>query len=148
MIRRYEERDFDEIYKLICDLEKQEMDKEAFRNRMNYQLNSSIYHGFVYETDDEINGFMNIRIEAQLHHERKVAEIMELCVKKDFRNKGIGREMILFARKFAEDQDCERLELSTSTYRVDAQRFYINNGFGLSHFNLTCDLIKNKGDNK
>lgn len=125
---------------MVCGLEDRKLDYDAFILTFHGQLKSSMYTCYVYEEDGTIMGMANIRIESQLHHERKVCEIMELYVKEEFRNRKIGKQLLDKVKEKAREEDCERVELSSSNWRKDSHRFYMDNGFDMSHVNLTCDL--------
>ena len=127
------------VYGLMCELERTELDKTQFQEIFEQQLSSEQWISYVYETDNTVIGFINMRIERQLHHADTVAEILEFCVTEKCRNQGIGTQLFRKALETAEEQHAVRLELSTSTWRVDAQRFYERQGMDKSHYNLTYD---------
>jgi len=139
MIRRTENKDLEAVYGLMCELERTELDKAKFSEIFERQLCSKQWIGYVYEQNNTVIGFINMRIEQQLHHADTVAEILEFCVSEKYRNQGIGTQLFQKAKETARQHHAVRLELSTSTWRTDAQRFYERQGMDKSHFNLTYD---------
>ncbi len=139
MIRVTEQKDLEAVYGLMCVLERTELDKAKFTEIFLRQLCSEQWISYVFEQDNTVIGFINMRIERQLHHADTVAEILEFCVAEKYRNRGIGTQLFQKAKETAEEHQAVRLELSTSTWRVDAQRFYERQGMDKSHYNLTYD---------
>ncbi|MCR5096071.1 MAG: GNAT family N-acetyltransferase [Erysipelotrichaceae bacterium] len=140
MIRYAKAEDIDIIYELICELEDTALDKEAFKQAFYFQLDDDRYLCLLNEDDGTIKGLLNMRIEQQLHHAGKIAEIMELVVGKKYRGNNIGSELIEKAIEIARAEECLRIELSSSKWRTDSHRFYQDKGFIASHINLTKDL--------
>ena len=75
------------------------------------QLKDSHYYCLVCELDEEIVGVLNLRLEEQLHHVGKVAEILEFSILNGYRNKGIGKEMFEQACLVAQSKGCLQIEV-------------------------------------
>ena len=56
------------------------------------------------------------------------------------RSSGIGSQLLAWAEETARDQGAEMTELSTSTQRVNAHRFYQREGYVPSHLRFTKAL--------
>ena len=140
MIRRSQITDKDEIYALICALENTVLDRQGFDDTFDAQSSDDGYICFIYEENKTIEGAINLRIEKQLHHAGKVCEIMELVVSETKRNRGIGKQLLQKAIETARNEGCKRIELSSSNWRTDSHRFYMENGFDATHIDLTMDL--------
>ena len=140
MIRRSQITDKDEIYALICALENTVLDRQGFDDAFDAQSSDDGYICFIYEENKTIEGAINMRIEKQLHHAGKVCEIMELVVSETKRNRGIGKQLLQKAIETARNEGCKRIELSSSNWRTDSHRFYMENGFDATHIDLTMDL--------
>lgn len=140
VIRPAVARDGAAIYELLCQLEDARFDYEAFDARFAWQLESAAFCGFVLVDDGEIAGFINVRVERQLHHERPVAEICELVV--DAGSRGSGRGMRLFeeAVAYARACGCEGIEVTSNDRRARAHRFYEARGMERTHVKLTMGL--------
>ena len=98
------------------------------------------YFAFIISSDEQPCGFLGINVFPQLHHNGKVAEILELVILPEFRNRQIGKAALDVARELAHRENCVVLELATNQKRTAAQRFYLQNGFRNSHFKLTMEL--------
>ena len=93
------------------------------------------------EIDSIPVGYIALRIETQLHHAGKVAEILELYVMPDYRNKKIGARLIEEAVKIARLNNCKIIEVATNKLRTDALKFYEREGFIPTHFKSIKNLV-------
>ncbi|MCG4593167.1 GNAT family N-acetyltransferase [Faecalibacillus faecis] len=84
-----------------------------------------------------MEGFLSFKVNHYLHHDRDTGEIVELVVFPEKRSLKIGKQLI---EKIARNKKFEQIELSTSTYRKDAHRFYERQGYEKLHYNYTKDL--------
>ena len=55
--------------------------------------------------------------------------IDQMCVKKEFRRKGVGSRLVSTIRDFAKQQGIDKLELSVWNQHEEAKSFYIGMGF-------------------
>ncbi|MDD3705707.1 MAG: GNAT family N-acetyltransferase, partial [Clostridiaceae bacterium] len=85
--------DINVIYDLICDMENTILDYEKFQEVLKKYLEDDRYLCFVAEHSGTVIGCLNLRIEYQLHHTAKIAEILELAVIDKYRSKGVGKEL-------------------------------------------------------
>jgi PhnO protein len=130
------------IYEMICDLEKTQLPFDEFRRIYMGQLESCDYICFVYEEEGKILGSINLRIEFQLHHAARIAEIMELYVDENCRSKGIGHQLFARACDHAKASDCTLIEVSCNQMRVRTHAFYEHEGMVTSHFKLSKTLAE------
>lgn len=133
-----EERDFEGIYQLVCQLEKTVFDQEAMYEVFQHAiLNHSI---FISKDNDRITGYLVLSITYQMHHCGKVAEVVELCVDNDFQNRKIGTDLLNHAMTYAKLQGCVNMDITTNQKRKDAHRFYRRNGLNNTHYKFTKQL--------
>ena len=88
MIRRAVQADLPEIYQLICALEETAFPKEIFTWGYDAILANSSHLLLVAEEQGKVQGVLHLRMEFQLHHCDRIAEIMELIVSPAARSKG------------------------------------------------------------
>ena len=67
----------------------------------------------------------------------KLQNLFFLPEKRSFK---IGKKLIEKIEEIAKDKQLEQIELSTSTYRKDAHRFYERQGYEKLHYNYTKEL--------
>lgn len=128
--------DKEEIYNLICILENKEINKEHFDCVFENSLKDKDIIYLVYR-DKKIEGFLSFKINHYLHPDRDTGEIVELVVLPEKRSLKIGKQLI---EKIARNKKLEQIELSTSTYRKGAHRFYERQGYEKLHYNYTKAL--------
>ena len=134
------------IYEMICDLENTELPYDVFRRIYTCQLESCDYICFVYEEDGNMLGCISLRMEYQLHHAGRIAEIMELYVDESCRSKGIGHQLFARASAHALQSDCTLLEVCCNQVRIRTHAFYEREGMNKSHFKSTKKLSGNVPD--
>ena len=94
----------------------------------------------VKNQEEKIEGFLSFKIHHYLHHDRDTGEIVELIVLPEKRNLKIGKQLVEKIEEIAKEKQLEQIELSTSTYRKDAHRFYERQGYEKLHYNYTKAL--------
>ena len=98
---------------------------------------------FLVYRDKKIEGFLSFKIHHYLHHDHDTGEIVELVVFPEKRNLKIGKQLIEKIEEIARNKNLEQIELSTSTYRKGAHRFYERQGYEKLHYNYTKALDTN-----
>lgn len=88
-----------------------------------------------------IRGMLNLRFEYQLHHAACIAEIMELVVAAQCRNKGIGKLMLNEACRIAKENGCIQIEVACNQLRKDTHRFYAREGMKNYHYKFSKPLV-------
>lgn len=140
MIRKAVPEDADIVYQLISDLEECEFPESEFRQIFDEILISSHHCIFLYENNSEVMGLLHLRLENQLHHCGKTAEIMELIIKDGHRSEGIGGSLFNAASEYAVKQKCVIFEVTSNRKRTDAHRFYQKNSMELTHYKFTRNI--------
>lgn len=140
MITLAKKEDLERIYELICILEDKQINKDHFQTVFYNSFNQQDIHFLVYKIQDKIVGFMSFYIHQYLHHHQDTGEIVELIVDPQYRSQNIGKQFLDYAINLAREYDLEQIELSTSTYRKKAHRFYEANGYSKEHYNYTLDI--------
>lgn len=143
MIRKARPEDCEAIWRLVCTLEACELDHDAFAAVFADQQTDGRHVTLVWSEDNPdapIQALMNMRIELQLHHAAKIAEVQELVVDPSLRGRGVGKELLAAAREAAREAGCVRIELVTNQRRHGAHRFYGREGMHQTHFGYTLDL--------
>lgn len=81
--------------------------------------------------DEEILGCVAVHLYDLFHSTERFARIVSLIVKDSYRRQGIGKRLIARAERFALNNHCSALELSSSLKRnkFGAQAFYHTLGY-------------------
>jgi len=132
--------DIRDIYDLICDLENTKLDYDKFLQVFKKYLEEDRFFCIVAEHCGTVIGCLNLRIEYQLHHTAKIAEILELAVMDKYRSKGVGSELFKKASQIAKDNDCLQIEVCCNQLRTRAHNFYEKQGMSKFHYKFTMNL--------
>ncbi len=65
MIREAVREDMEEVYRLICELEQTQVDREGFTQVYLQQMEDTRYTIFLYIEESKVLGMLNLRIEGQ-----------------------------------------------------------------------------------
>jgi PhnO protein len=104
-------------------MENKELPYDKFKKIHYSQINDSHYYCLVCKQDGMVIGTLNIRFEEQLHHAKRVTEILEFAVDTTCRSIGIGKEMIFQSCQIAKDNSCSQIEVACNKLRKDTHRF-------------------------
>ncbi len=140
MYRKSNLADCKTIYSLICDMENKELPYDSFEVIYHNQINDCHYYCLVCEQDGFVIGMLNIRFEEQLHHSKRIAEILEFAVASAYRSKGIGKEMFAQSCQIATDNSCSQIEVACNQLRKDTHHFYVREGMQNFHFKFSKQL--------
>lgn len=144
-VRRAARSDEDLVYRLLCDMESAAFKREAFSQRFSALLADGHRPCYIVEVDGVAAGYLSLRIECPLHHERPVAEIVELVVAPEVRNRGVGSALFAHVCQCARQSGCELIEVHSKLARVAAHRFYERMGMVKTHVHLTKSLLAGEG---
>lgn len=133
--------DSNQVYPLICQLVGFDFDKKSFETTFENNLKDDAVFYWVIEKENVVIGFVSLHIQVLLHHQKKVAEVQELCIDEKFTGMGFGKLLLDAAIQEAERQNCEIIELAASNKRQEAHRFYEREGWERSHFKFTKKLV-------
>ena len=122
------------IYDLICDMEAEELPYDEFTRIFAEQMADGCMLCLVAEDGGESVGFINLRMERQLHHAARIAEIMELVVASGHRSEGTGAQLFAAACRAARAAGCIQIEVACKQHRTRAHAFYERQGMESTHF--------------
>lgn len=99
-----------------------------------------VYYNFVAENDERVVGFLSLICYRTFFHTGGTALINELVVAKDYRGRGVGRQLIGRAVEVARDRALDEVEVSTEFTNEKAQQFYEACGFDGEFLLLSREL--------
>lgn len=139
-LRKCTEKDVEQIYELISELEGTIIDKSRFAEIYNDNLSNSFIHYYVYEMNNMVVGFISLHIQKLLHHTTNIGEIQELIVQKAVRKKGIGRILFEKAKEVSCKNGCLQMEVCCNQKRLESHKFYQSQGMTNNHFKFCLEL--------
>lgn len=129
--------DLQRVYALMCELKQTTFEHQAFQAGFLANLQNHHIHYQLAELDGQVIGMIGLHLQFHLHHVRWIGEIQELVVMPQARGLKVGSQLLAWAEDVARQAGAELTELSTSVKRVDAHRFYVREGYTLSHSRFT-----------
>ncbi|OUL63970.1 GNAT family N-acetyltransferase [Flavobacterium sp. AJR] len=136
-IRKVEKDDLNFVYKSICELENGILDFGVFAKIFNENISNRNNLYLLAENENVGVGFISFHTQNLLHHCGLVGEIQEFFINKDYRGKGIGRQLIQKILDYADQNNLKSIEVTTNRRRVENVLIYENLGFGLTHNKFT-----------
>ena len=106
LIRKAELQDVRAVYALICELEEQDLPLLEFENIFGSLLKLPEHFLMIGEIEGRTVAFLHLRVEGQLHHAAKIAEILEFDVERSHRGRNLGQQFFAYAEKLARDNGC------------------------------------------
>lgn len=106
MIRKAEIKDKKSVQYLIHELTGHEISNSDVINRLEYIESSVIDTLYVYEKDNKIAGLLGFRIRENIEENSRFGEISLIVVDPTCRKQGIGKELMNYAEKLAEINNC------------------------------------------
>lgn len=84
----------------------------------------------VDEKDNNLTGFICLQIKTSFCYEESSAEITELYIKEEYRNKGIAESLLHFTEKYCKQKlNINKVELITNKANIKAQSLYKKSGY-------------------
>ncbi len=136
-LRRATVADSDAVYVLICELKQAEFNRQAFNVGFKANLEDRHLRYQLALINGDVVGMIGLHMQFHLHHVNWIGEIQELVVMPQARGHGVGSRLLAWAEDQARAAGAELTELSTSTGRLDAHRFYEREGYQQTHFRFT-----------
>lgn len=127
----------DELVHLLDVLFAQDIEFEPNHEKQRAGLeqiisNPSVGEILVMKVDERVVGMVNLLYSISTALGGKVAILEDMVVAKEFRRKGLGKQLLHEAIAFAKQRGCLRLTLLTDFDNETAIRFYQSAGFSLS----------------
>jgi PhnO protein len=137
VIRYAAAKDVEEVYRFVCELEETIFDPQQFQQYYLQNIGKENHHYLIALVNDEAVGYLSCHGQLLLHHMGMAYEIQELYVDKNWRSKGIGKQLLNALETILAKKPYDILELTSRLHRKDAHRFYEKHGFTNTHLKFT-----------
>jgi PhnO protein len=94
----------------------------------------------VAEVDGEVAGFCDLEFRQRLNFRTPQAWIPDLVVAENRRGLGAGAALLARADEVSKERGCWGLTLESATWRTDAHRFYLREGYDDSGISFSKSL--------
>jgi len=135
MIRKAIKIDKESIQYLIKELTGHSISDSDMENRFDIVEFSQIDSLYVYEQDNKVIGLLGFRIRENIEENSRFGEISALVVDSNYRKQGIGKQLIDFADKLANNNNCIGTWLVSGFGREEqAHPFYKSQGYKITGY--------------
>jgi GNAT superfamily N-acetyltransferase len=86
---------------------------------------------WIAEFQGKVVGLLAFHLTPLLHVSGSLGRITAVVVDEKFRGKGIGRQLVETAERWAWERDCTRIEVTSGEQRTQAHQFYQDLGYAL-----------------
>ena len=129
-IRACTRADFEQILELLQQLWPEKiLDRDAIGCVYSRALASDLQRYLCAVESDSVVGFCSLTIKNNLWQAGYLAHVDELVVRKEKRGEGIGVAPLAAITGVAKQAGCARIELDSALHRLDAHKFYEQQGF-------------------
>lgn len=130
MIRVVEPHDVAELARLMGELG-YPTSEEEMKKRMDVIFTNASYHTLVYEHDEQLVGMIGMIHCYRFEKTESYIRIIDFVVQSELRGKGIGKELLKEAEKWAIEKDAAMVTLNSGnrSERNDAHIVYKRWGF-------------------
>jgi len=132
-VRKYTVNDIDAIVMLLKELcrseeERASINKDTVQQHLQeMDKNNKNYENYVVEVETKVVGFMSILYYISVFHKTGTAQINELVVSEQHRNKDIGEKLLQYGIKRAQERGMDEIEVGVSKDNKKAIKFYLRN---------------------
>ena len=134
-IREAKAKDVVELCSLMEELSGHAISKEGMENRLNFVANSPFDSLYICEEGKEVLGLLSFRIRENVEEVSKFGEISAIVTDPQKRRKGVGRFMMDFAEKLADEKGCIGTWLVSGFGREEeAHKFYKELGYQINGY--------------
>lgn len=128
-IEQYSDEYNDQVKELIFDVYENEIGQHSRSGRPDVNNISEVYQNnggnfWVAINDGKVVGTIGLR-----NQEEKRTSLHRFCVEKQFRGKGVSNKLFSIFMKFVDENDYQKVFLSTWEGAKSAINFYEKNGF-------------------
>lgn len=140
-IRNVKTTDFESIHHFVNGLEATEFETKSLRDAFIQNINNPDFIYLIAEIDSQPIGYLSCHSQRLLHHGgQTIGEIQELYVKPEFRNIGVGKQLIDHLKALVKQKGIIQLEVTSNNKRVETHRFYEREQFIQSHKKFTLKI--------
>ncbi|WP_373514307.1 GNAT family N-acetyltransferase [Persicitalea sp.] len=141
LIRPAQPTDATALYQMLCELENERMNREAFDEVFLTNLVNRNVLYLIAESAGQPVGMASCHVQLLLHHAAPIAEIQEMYIDPSARSQGIGKRFIKAILEFAFTCGATQIEVTSNLTRHDTHRFYEREGFQKTHAKLVLKTV-------
>ena len=129
IISEYKDKYLPGIYELLKNELGKNVSVETLEKRIDKMITDDDYKIFVAEIDNETVGFISIHFGLAFEIDGKDLRIIDLAVKEEYQNNGIGTALVKTAEEYAQNNSVAVIGVNSGLQRAVAHKFYEKQGF-------------------
>ena len=106
-------------------------ESEVLREKISLLSSGGADRIWVAEFQGKVVGLLAFHLTPLLHVSGSLGRITAVVVDERFRGKGIGKQLVETAERWAWERDCTRIEVTSGEQRTQAHQFYQDLGYAL-----------------
>jgi N-acetylglutamate synthase-like GNAT family acetyltransferase len=110
-----ESGDLKAIHHLISILEDEDLPLDSFTSVFQKNLSDFCWSMFVIQVENEMAGFCSLHFKNSLHHATEIAELEEIILLPEYRNQGLGGDVIRKLQQKCKERAISQLEVCRFT---------------------------------
>ncbi len=131
-------KDLDKIIPFIMELGEYQIDEALLRTRFQEMLTQN-YECFGVFLKDELIGVFGLWFMTR-HYAGKSCEPDHVYIKKEYQNRGFGKEIFEFIFRYSREKGCETSELNAYVQNFRSHKFYMNHGYEIKGYHFLKKL--------
>lgn len=128
-LRQAQESDYEPLMNLYNLFVEEDRYSNFNNDSFHKLLNDKNYFIYVLEDQQKLIGFATFSVRFIVRYKQPIAQLEELFVKEEHRNKGLGKKLINQVADKARELDCYRLYIESHIDRTTAHAVYEKLGF-------------------
>ena len=134
IIREWTINDLDRIMKLLTQMNEALSENQSLleinikEHFVKMEQQKEIYENYVVEEKQKVIGYISLLFYRSLFHKKGTAQVNELIIDKEYRNKGLGRTLLEYGIRRAKERGMDEIEIGVEKENIKAIKFYKDNG--------------------
>ena len=142
--REGSKKDLEAVFELIKELAKFENAESKLTNKLDQMIEDGfndepLYKILIAEKNNNVIAILIYYFKYSTW-KGKVFYVEDFIVKEGYRGKGIGKNLLNYAKKIAKKQNCRGISLQVLDWNINAIDFYKKNNFSLDNQWINCHL--------
>ena len=137
-------KDLEAVFELIKELAKFENAESKLINKLDQMIEDGfndepLYKILIAEKNNNVIATLIYYFKYSTW-KGKIFHVEDFIVKEGYRGKGIGKNLLNYAKKIAKKQNCRGISLQVLDWNINAIDFYKKNNFSFDNQWINCHL--------
>lgn len=130
--------EIDSIIPLVSKLTENKFSDSVLKSRFSEMVKQNYECAVVYH-NDELIGVTGLWY-CTRHYSGRSVELDHVFIKKDYRNKGLGKKFMDWIENYIMQKGYEAIELNTYVQNYPSHKFYYNQGYNILGYHFLKEL--------